>query len=127
MERALGSAGLRADEIDYINLHGTGTRSNDASEGRAVHAVFGAHTPASSIKGALGHTLGACGIQEAAACLLAIENDFIPGSANTRTVDPDIQIDYAMETRRGRVVHAMSNSFGFGGSNCAVVFGRLPA
>ncbi len=126
MERALRSAGLRAAQIDYVNLHGTGTRSNDASEGKAVHRVFGARTPASSIKGALGHTLGACGIQEAAACLLALENDFIPGSANTQTVDPEFNIDYAVETRTRRVARAMSNSFGFGGSNCALVFGRLP-
>jgi 3-oxoacyl-[acyl-carrier-protein] synthase-1 len=127
MERAIRAAGLRADQIDYINLHGTGTRSNDASEGIAVHDLLGGRTPASSIKGAFGHTLGACGILGVAACLLAIENDFIPGSANTRTIDPGIRIDYAVENRAARVAHAMSNSFGFGGSNCSVVFGRLPA
>ena len=126
MQRALRAAGLQAQDIDYINLHGTGTRSNDASEGKAVMEVFGARTPVSSIKGALGHTLGACGIEEAAACLLAIENEFIPGSANTQAVDPAIGIDYAVQTRAGRVGRAMSNSFGFGGSNCTLVFGRLP-
>jgi len=126
MQHALSAAGLRAEDIDYINLHGTGTRSNDAAEGRAVHDLFGRNTPASSIKGALGHTLGACGIQEAAACLLAVENGFIPGSANTQTVDPAIEIDYALENRAARVAYAMSNSFGFGGSNCTLVFGRLP-
>ena len=118
---------LRAEDIDYINLHGTGTRSNDASEGKAVHDLFGRNTPASSIKGALGHTLGACGIQEAVACLLAIENGFVPGSASTQTVDPAIEVDYAVENRPARVARAMSNSFGFGGSNCTLVFGRLPA
>lgn len=126
MQSALRAAGLEAGKIDYINLHGTGTRSNDAAEGLAVHAVFGAHTPASSIKGALGHTLGACGIQEAVACFLAIENGFIPGSANTQTPDPGIRIDYAVEPRPAGLARVMSNSFGFGGSNCALVFGRLP-
>jgi 3-oxoacyl-[acyl-carrier-protein] synthase-1 len=127
MQRALCAAGLRAEDIDYINLHGTGTRSNDSSEGKAVHDLFGRNTPASSIKGALGHTLGACGIQEAVACLLAIENGFVPGSASTQTVDPAIEVDYAVENRPARVARAMSNSFGFGGSNCTLVFGRLPA
>jgi 3-oxoacyl-[acyl-carrier-protein] synthase-1 len=125
MQKALLAAGLRPEAIDYVNLHGTGTRSNDAAEGKAVREVLGRHTAASSIKGALGHTLGACGILEAVACLLAIEHGFIPGSANTRSVDPAVEIDYAVENRAARVACAMSNSFGFGGSNCTLIFGRL--
>jgi 3-oxoacyl-[acyl-carrier-protein] synthase I len=126
MEGALRSAGLQPGDIDYINLHGTGTRSNDSSEGKAVRALFGRQTPASSTKGWFGHTLGACGIQEAIVCFLALEHGFIPGSANTRCLDPEIDIDYAIENRALAVRHALSNSFGFGGTNCTLIFGRLP-
>lgn len=125
MQRALASAGLRPADIDYVNLHGTGTRSNDLSEGKALCAVFGNRTPASSTKGWFGHTLGACGIQEAVVSLLAIEHGFIPGSANTETVDPAIDIDYVVNNRPQAVERVMSNSFGFGGTNCSLVFGRV--
>jgi 3-oxoacyl-[acyl-carrier-protein] synthase-1 len=78
MERALASAGLSAQDIDYINLHGTATRANDLAEDRAVHAVFGAGVPGSSTKGATGHLLGAAGIAEAVVCALALEHGFMP-------------------------------------------------
>jgi 3-oxoacyl-[acyl-carrier-protein] synthase-1 len=124
IERALADAGVAARDIDYINLHGTATPSNDAAEGKAVVAVFGNTVPMSSTKGATGHTLGAAGAIEAVACALALQHGFLPGSANTGRLDPAIPVDYLLATRRGDVKRALSNSFGFGGSNCSLVFGR---
>jgi len=124
MERALNSAGIGRDAVDYINLHGTGTRSNDAIEGKAVHAVFGADIPCSSTKGWTGHTLGACGAIEAIICALAVQRGFMPGSANTSMPDQDIPVHYLLATRSAAVDIAMSNAFGFGGTNCSLVLGR---
>ncbi len=123
MEGALRSAGLAVDAIDYINLHGTSTPANDAAEGKAVAALFGKHTPASSTKGATGHTLGAAGALESVMCALAIREGFLPGSPGTRELDPAIPIDYLLQGRAGTVRHALTNSFGFGGSNCSLIFG----
>jgi len=124
MEAALKDAELAAGDIDYINLHGTATPSNDAAEGKAVAALFGDRVPMSSTKGATGHTLGAAGAVEAVVCALALRHGFLPGSAGTATPDPAMPIDYLLATRRGDVRRALSNSFGFGGSNCSLVFGR---
>ena len=126
MEAALRSAGLQAADIDYINLHGTATPANDAAEGKAVAALFGNRVPCSSIKGATGHTLGAAGAVEAIVCALALTHDLLPGSPNTGTPDPAIPIDYLLNSRNGKVRHALTNSFGFGGSNCSLVFGVAP-
>jgi len=123
MTRALESAGLGLSEVDYVNLHGTGTRTNDAAEDRAVADLFYAVTPCSSTKGATGHLLGAAGITEAIICILAIGHDIMPGSANTRVVDPALGCNYLVANREGRVRRALSNSFGFGGSNCSLVLG----
>ncbi len=125
MQRALASAGLRPQEIDYINLHGTATKSNDASEGKAVADVFGDQVPCSSTKGWTGHLLGAAGITEAVIAMQAVEHGFIPGSVNTQHVDPAMAIDYRIENAGGEVTRVLSNSFGFGGSNCSLVVGRL--
>jgi 3-oxoacyl-[acyl-carrier-protein] synthase-1 len=123
MQRALESAGLSATDIDYINLHGTATRANDASEDRSVHDLFGGKTPCSSTKGATGHLLGAAGVTEIIISKLAIEHGLMPGSANTRRVDPALRSNYLTEPREARVRRVLSNSFGFGGSNCSVVLG----
>jgi len=123
MERALASAGLGPSDIDYVHLHGTGTRTNDAAEDRAVSDLFDAVTPCSSTKGATGHLLGAAGITEAIICMLAIGRDLMPGSANTRSVDPALKSNYLVANREARVRRALSNSFGFGGSNCSLVLG----
>jgi len=123
MEAALRSAGLGVDEIDYINLHGTATPANDAAEGKAVAALFGRRVPGSSTKGATGHTLGAAGAVEAVICALAIGDSLLPGSPGTDNLDPAIAIDYLLQARPGKVRHALSNSFGFGGSNCSLIFG----
>lgn len=124
MEAALASAGLDAAAIDYVNLHGTASPANDVSEGRAVHALFGDHVPCSSTKGFTGHTLGAAGIVESVIALLALREGFVPGSPTTRTVDPQTRVRIALAGEPRPLRHAMSNSFGFGGNNCALVFGR---
>ena len=123
MEQALQSAGLGAHAIDYINLHGTATKANDATEDKAVCDLFGTATPTSSTKGATGHLLGAAGITEAIVCMLALEHGLMPGSANTRDVDPALGSRYLLENRAAPLRHVLSNSFGFGGSNCSLVFG----
>jgi len=123
MQRALDSAGLAPADIDYINLHGTATRTNDAAEDAAVRGLFGTDTACSSTKGATGHLLGAAGITEAIISILAIEHDLMPGSANTRDVDPDLKSRYLLASREARVRRVLSNSFGFGGSNCSLVLG----
>jgi 3-oxoacyl-[acyl-carrier-protein] synthase-1 len=124
MEQALADAGLAPADIDYINLHGTATPANDAAEGKAVSALFGNAVPCSSTKGATGHTLGAAGAIEALVCALALRHGFLPGSPNTETLDPEIPINYLMRTRPAVVRRALTNSFGFGGSNCSLLLGR---
>ncbi len=124
MQRALDSAGLKASDIDYINLHGTATKSNDASEGKAVAEMFGEGVPCSSTKGWTGHLLGAAGITEAIIAMLAVEHGFVPGSMNTQRLDPAMAIDYRIENGAGTINRVLSNSFGFGGSNCSLVLGR---
>ena len=125
MQRALADAGLAPDDVDYINLHGTGTPSNDSAESRAVTALFGAVTPCSSTKGATGHTLGAAGALEAVICALALQAGLMPGGLNLRQRDPQLHAqlpDAAISARR--CARVLSNSFGFGGANCALLFGR---
>jgi 3-oxoacyl-[acyl-carrier-protein] synthase I len=122
MEAALAAAGLEVADIEYINLHGTATPSNDAAEGCAVRALFGAAVPCSSTKGATGHTLGAAGGVEAVIAALALRDGFLPGSTCTRQPEPDL--DYLVATREAPIARALSNSFGFGGTNCSLVLGR---
>ncbi len=123
MSAALQRAGLGSRDIGYVNLHGTGTPANDLAEDKAVCALLGIRTPCSSTKGWTGHTLGAAGIIEAAISLLAIEHALLPRSLNTRERDPQMHGAILMENRDTRLDCAMSNSFGFGGSNCSLVFG----
>ncbi len=124
MRAALALANVAPREVDYINLHGTGTMTNDSSESRAVCTVFGNETPCSSTKGWTGHTLGAAGIVEAAIAMLCIEHGFMPRSLNTRSKDPAIEAAVLLENRYTPVRKALSNSFGFGGNNCTLLFGR---
>ena len=124
MERALATAGLAAPDIDYVNLHGTATPTGDAAEDRAISAVFGDATPCSSTKGHTGHTLGAAGIVEAIICALALRHGLMPGSPHTRQLDPTLRSHYFTTASSASLSHVMSNSFGFGGSNCSLVFGR---
>jgi 3-oxoacyl-[acyl-carrier-protein] synthase-1 len=124
MERALASAGLRAGDIDHVNLHGTATPVGDAAEDRAVFDLFGTAVPCSSTKGYTGHTLGAAGIVEAVIACLCIRGSLMPGSPHTRSVDPSFRSQYVARTREGRINRVISNSFGFGGANCSLVLGR---
>jgi 3-oxoacyl-[acyl-carrier-protein] synthase-1 len=126
VEQALARAGRRAQEIQYINLHGTATPKNDAVEALVVAQMFPASTRASSTKGWTGHTLGAAGSLEAIITFMALQTGFIPGTLNTRELDqvcgPQIRLDNAQDDVR----LALSHSFGFGGSNCVLLFGREP-
>lgn len=122
IERALARAGLPAAGIDYVNLHGTATPSNDRAEDAAVWAVFGDRTPVSSTKGAHGHALGAAGAIEAAVCLSAIAHGYLPGGMNLIERDPTLRCDFRAATEPARLRAVVSNSFGFGGANCALVF-----
>ena len=124
MQAALQSAGLDPGGIDYINLHGTATPSNDRSESQAVTSIFGPTTPCSSTKGATGHTLGASGALEAVISALAIEHGLMPGGVHTTHVDPTLTAHYIRDNRRAAVARVLSNSFGFGGTNCSLIFGR---
>ena len=124
MLQALSTAGLQPKDIDYINLHGTGTPSNDSAEAHAVTAVLGSDVPSSSTKGATGHTLGAAGGLEAVICALALQNGLMPAGLNTAAVDPTLNVNYLLENRRQKISRVMSNSFGFGGSNCSLILGR---
>jgi 3-oxoacyl-[acyl-carrier-protein] synthase I len=126
MQAALGDAGLTPEEIDYVNFHGTGTASNDAAEARAVADVLGRQIPGSSTKGATGHTLGAAGALEAVICALALREGLMPGGVNTTQVDPALPVHYLRANREGRVRCVISNSFGFGGTNCSLILGRAP-
>ena len=124
MEAALIAGGVTPAEVGYINLHGTATPSNDAAEGTAIATIFGQHTACSSTKGATGHALGAAGGIETVIAALALRHGFIPAGVNTVDVDPAIAIDYVLENRALPISRALSNSFGFGGTNCSVLLGR---
>jgi len=123
IEAALAAAGLAPADIDYVNLHGTATPSNDAAEDQAVVGVFGTATACSSTKGATGHTLGAAGALEAVIAALALRHGFMPGGANTERLDARLRARYLLESRGAPLRRVLSNSFGFGGSNCSLVLG----
>jgi len=127
MAQALATAGLKPADIDYINLHGTATPSNDSAEAAAVTALFGSNTPCSSTKGHTGHTLGAAGGIEALICALALKEGFVPGGIGTEVRDPRLDCNYLLRTVEQPMRHVLSNSFGFGGSNCSLVFSRVSA
>ena len=123
MRQALSRAGLQAADIDYVNAHGTATPANDRAEDRALVRLFGKRVAVSSTKGFTGHTLGAAGIVEAVVCFLALEHGFVPATLNSSAVEPGLESMILLENRPARVKRAVSNSFGFGGSNCSLVFG----
>jgi 3-oxoacyl-[acyl-carrier-protein] synthase-1 len=123
MRQALAQAGLAAEDVGYVNLHGTGTPGNDTAEARAVQAVFGGHTPCSSTKGHTGHTLGAAGGVEASIAMLALQHALAPAGLNVQQLDPALDVNYLLHNQAGPLRAVASNSFGFGGSNCCLVFG----
>jgi len=124
MRRALEAAGAAPADIDYINLHGTGTPSNDNAESLAVTALFGTGTPCSSTKAATGHTLGAAGALEAVICALALRHGLAPAGLNRNEPDPQLAVNYLTANQRAPLRAVLSNSFGFGGVNCTLLFGR---
>jgi 3-oxoacyl-[acyl-carrier-protein] synthase II len=127
MRYALEDAGMQADEIDYINVHGTSTPLGDAAETKAIREVFGDHAyklNISSTKSMTGHLLGAAGAIEAIASILAVKHDIIPPTINHFTDDPDLDqnLNFTFNKAEKRVVNAaLSNTFGFGGHNCSVI------
>ena len=130
MQRALEDAGLKPEDIDYINVHGTSTPVGDISEAKAIKDVFGEHAyklNISSTKSMTGHLLGAAGAVEALACVLSVKNDIVPPTINHTEGDNDEALDYKMnftfnKAQKREVRAALSNTFGFGGHNCCVVF-----
>ena len=125
MDKALASAGLAPDDIDYINLHGTATQVGDAAEDQAIWGLFGDRVPCNSTKGLTGHTLGAAGIVEAIIAALGLEHGLIPPSPTTETLDPALRSRYLVRGEDRPLRRVMSNSFGFGGSNCSLILGRV--
>jgi len=124
MSRALEGAGLKPAGIDYINLHGTGTPANDRAEDVAVAKLFGPGKLCSSTKGWTGHTLGAAGMTEVAISVLCLTEQFVPANLNLTRRDPDFRMQIVAHTQPAKVDAVLTNSFGFGGSNCAIVLGR---
>lgn len=125
MRDALRAAGLAPEDIDWVNLHGTGTRSNDAMEDVAVATVFGDAVPCSSTKGWTGHTLGACGILETVIAAQCMQAGFVAGCLGVEQPDPSFRAQVATSTWERPVRRVLSNSFGFGGINCSLVLGML--
>lgn len=128
MQKALTEAGLVGDDIDYVNAHGTSTLLNDKLETVALKRVFGEYAyelPISSTKSMTGHLLGAAGAVEAGICILAMQHDIIPPTANYKTPDPDCDLDCVPNVARSAALEAvMTNSLGFGGHNASLVFRR---
>jgi 3-oxoacyl-[acyl-carrier-protein] synthase II len=126
IEMAISDAGLAPEDIGYINAHGTSTPANDKTETAAIKRALGAHAAnvsVSSVKSMIGHTLGAAGAVEAVATVLALAEGLLPPTINYETPDPDCDLDYVPnEARRATVGAALSNSFGFGGQNCVLLF-----
>ncbi len=129
MKLALADAGLVPSDVDYLNAHATSTPAGDPSEVRGVRAVFGPHVdslPVSSTKSMTGHLLGAAGAVEAIFCVRALETGILPPTINLDDPDPECPLDHiANKARQARIGVAMSNSFGFGGTNATLVFGRV--
>ncbi|MBU0552348.1 beta-ketoacyl-[acyl-carrier-protein] synthase family protein [Myxococcota bacterium] len=129
MLAALEDAGLAPEDVDYINAHGTSTQQNDASETAGIHGAFGAHAlklPVSSTKSMMGHLVAACGAVELIACVQTLRHGVIPPTINYEHRDPICDLDYVPnEARPARVDVALSNAFGFGGSNGSLLVGRF--
>jgi len=124
MRAAIEDAGISAADIDYINLHGTGTLDNDISEARAVNTLFNRQKPLlSSVKGACGHSLAAAGAIEAVISAISISSGVVPATVGCRHPDPDLKLDPIIQPSRKPIETVLSNSFGFGGNNAAVVLG----
>ena len=129
MELAIKDAGIKAEDIDYINAHGTSTHLNDAGETAAIKKVFGDHAkkmPVSSTKSMTGHLLGGAGGVEAVFCVQALMNGFIPPTVGYKTPDPECDLDYVPNKgREADLKYVLSNSLGFGGHNACLIFKKF--
>ena len=129
MKMALKDAGLKPEEIQYINAHGTSTPYNDIFETAAIKTTFGAHAykiPVSSTKSMTGHLLGAAGGIESAVCALAVTHDYVPATIHFNEADPLCDLDYVPNVGRNQSVnHALTNSLGFGGHNASLIFSKF--
>ncbi|MGI6712578.1 MAG: beta-ketoacyl-ACP synthase II [Bacillota bacterium] len=129
MTAALSDAGLKPENIDYINAHGTSTDLNDKGETQAIHQVFGSYASkvaVSSTKSMTGHLLGAAGAIEAIACIFSLVHGIIPPTINLENPDPECDLDYVPnKSRESRINVAMSNSFGFGGHNASIILRKI--
>jgi 3-oxoacyl-[acyl-carrier-protein] synthase II len=126
MSRALNDSSLSPLDIGYVNAHGTGTPLGDVAESKAIAKLFGKNQPTSSIKGAIGHTVAAAGAMEAVACILSLQQGFIPGTVGFEQQDPSCPVDVITHVRQitnTTYQYSLSNSFGFGGQNCSLIFG----
>ncbi len=127
MQQALNMANLQPTDIDYINLHGTSSRANDLIEGKLIETVFPKSTQVSSTKAWMGHTLGAAGITEALIAVDALQRGVIPGSLNLQELDHELSVSVQSNNLARDMSYVMSNSFGFGGNNCTLAFGKSGA
>lgn len=129
MKMAMADAGVRPDQIDYINAHGTSTTVNDKVESLAIREAFGEqayHIPVSSTKSMMGHLIAAAGATELIICLLALRDNVVPPTTNYETPDPDCDLDYVPNVAREKPCHVvMNNSFGFGGQNISLTISEL--
>jgi 3-oxoacyl-[acyl-carrier-protein] synthase II len=130
MKLAIDEAGIKPEDIDYINAHGTSTKLNDKVETQAIKTVFGKHAykiPISSTKSMIGHLIGAAGAVELIATILAMQNNIIPPTINYQTKDPECDLDYVPNEARkvSKLDIAMSNSFGFGSNNAAMIIRNI--
>ena len=124
MQASLERSALSPSDIDYVHMHGTATVTNDQTEDRAIATMFQAHTPCSSTKGWMGHTLGAAGAVAIVLGDLCLEYGLLPGCLNTNTVDPSFGSQILLENQERPIGTIMSNFFGFGGNNCTVIIGK---
>jgi 3-oxoacyl-[acyl-carrier-protein] synthase II len=131
MKEAIASAGIQPSDVQYINAHGTSTEYNDKTETLAIKRVFGDHAykvAISSTKSMTGHLLGGAGALEAGISVLALHNQLLPPTVNLDNPSPECDLDYVPHTaRKAEVTYVLSNSFGFGGTNAALVFKRFDA
>lgn len=124
MRAALEMAGIAAEQVDYVNLHGTATAQNDSMEAQAIHQLFADRVPCSSTKALTGHTLGACGALEAAFCWLALREGCLPPQVSDGVADPALASIQLASTQAAPLRYALSNSFAFGGNNAALLLER---
>jgi len=131
MQMAIDDAGIRPDQVDYINAHGTSTELNDLYETRAIKSVFKEHASkvaVSSTKSMTGHLLGGAGGVEAVISVMAVHDDLVPPTINYENAAEELDLDYVPNSARRMTVHcAMSNSFGFGGTNATLLFKKYRA